>query len=186
MRTRYLSTHEIARAGLAVALLAVSSWVTIPVGPVPFTLQTMALVLVVLTLPARSAMISVACYVLLGACGLPVFSGMRGGIGVLAGPTGGFIIGFVLGTIVAETILARGRTPLWERIAAFALIAVSYAFGWAQLMVVTGMGPVPAFLAACAPFIIPDVVKAFVGIRMARSVRKAFPSMAEANADYQS
>lgn len=183
---RGLSTHEIADAGVSVALLVVSAWVTIPVGPVPFTLQTMALVVIACALPARTACLSVVCYVLLGMLGLPVFSGMRGGIGVLAGPTGGFIVGFAVGTFVAGAILSRGRSSRREGVAALSLVAVSYLLGWAQLMVVGSMGPVPAFLAACAPFVIPDVIKGFVGVRVARSVRQAFPALATDGGDYQS
>ena len=90
-------SESVAFCGLAIALITIGAWVTVPLGPVPFTLQTMVLAFVVLLLPAREAVASVAGYVVLGALGVPVFSGMAGGLAKVMGPTGGFIIGFVLG-----------------------------------------------------------------------------------------
>lgn len=105
-------TESIAFCGLSIALLAVSAWITIPLGPVPFTLQTMLVVFIILLLPAREALISVLGYLALGALGAPVFSGMRGGLAALMGPTGGFLIGFGLGAIAAVLILKAWKTPM--------------------------------------------------------------------------
>lgn len=174
-----LTTHDIAYAGAAVALLAVSAWVTVPVGPVPFTLQTMAVTFVALSMTPRRAMTSICCYVLVGAVGVPVFSGFRGGVGVIAGPTGGFVIGFVFGVAAAGAILAWRRTRLTEGLAAFVAVAVSYLLGWAWLMVSAHLGAVAALMAGCVPFVIPDVVKVFVGVEVARAVRSAVPSLAQ-------
>ena len=92
-----MSSREVTRCAVSIALLAVSAWVSIPVGPVPVTLQTMVLALICTALTAREAVASVACYLLLGAVGLPLFSGMQGGLGVIAGPTGGYLWGFLAG-----------------------------------------------------------------------------------------
>ena len=70
-----MKTQQIARAGLCVALLAVSAWVSVPLGPIPFTLQTMTLALIPAVLDRPTAILAVAVYLLLGAIGLPVFSG---------------------------------------------------------------------------------------------------------------
>ena len=91
-----MTSRSIAQCGLCCALLACSAWVTIPFGPVPFTLQTLAVALVPQVLARREAVFTVAAYLVLGAIGLPVFSGFQGGIGVLAGPTGGFLWGFLV------------------------------------------------------------------------------------------
>ena len=80
-----MTSRSIAQCGLCCALLACSAWVTIPFGPVPFTLQTLAVALVPQVLGRREAVFTVAAYLVLGAIGLPVFSGFQGGIGVLAG-----------------------------------------------------------------------------------------------------
>lgn len=170
--------HSIAYCGLAIALLAVSNLFTIPLGPVPFTLETMVLVIILCTLSPGEAIACVACFLLMGAFGLPVFSGMRGGLSVLTGPTGGFLFGFLVGMAVAAPLrafLLKLKPDGWmaDIVSAVVLLVISYALGWAQLMVVAGMGPGAAFLAACAPFIIPDAIKIAVGIMVARAVTRA-------------
>ncbi len=90
---------------LCIALMAVSAWVVIPLGPVPFTLQMFAITFAIVVLTPGQAMASVLGYLALGAIGVPVFSGMRGGIGVLAGPTGGFLWGYIFGVGLAVLLL---------------------------------------------------------------------------------
>lgn len=101
--------------GLSVALIAVCSWVTVPLGPVPFTLQMFAIPFALCVLRPGEAMAAVAAYLVLGAVGVPLFSGMRGGIGVILGPTGGFLLGYIPGTLLAALFLrathARAGAP---------------------------------------------------------------------------
>lgn len=215
--SKFSRAESIAFCGLSIALLTVSAWITVPLGPIPFTLQTMMLVFVVLLFPPREALASVFGYLALGALGAPVFSGMKGGMASLLGPTGGFIIGFGLGAVAAVLILkawkspaARGaaavrrpasvdagdeaasfvaptvrNTPRFvfalgmarEYTAALALLLVSYACGWAQLMAVAGMSPLAAFLAGIAPFIVLDVIKIVVGASLAHAIRSAVPAL---------
>ena len=179
MPERRLTTHDIAFAAASVALLAVSAWVTVPIGPVPFTLQTMALAFLVGALTPRRAAVAILTYVLLGAIGLPVFSGMRGGLGVVLGPTGGFILGFVPAVVAACAVLARSRSVLAKALAAALVIVISYALGWLWLMVSTGMDAGAAFAAACAPFIVPDIAKVAVGMGVAEVVATALPQLAQ-------
>ncbi|EOS50733.1 biotin transporter BioY [Adlercreutzia caecimuris] len=105
-------TRSVAFVGLAIAIIAVSAWVTVPLGPIPFTLQMFAVTFAVVVLSPKEAIASIAGYLLLGAVGVPVFSGMRGGIGVLAGPTGGFLWGYLLGVAAAALFLYVVRTKL--------------------------------------------------------------------------
>ena len=110
-------TRSIAFVGLTIAVMAVSAWVTIPLGPVPFTLQMFAMAFAAVVLTPREAIAAIAGYLALGAVGVPVFSGMRGGIGVLAGPTGGFIWGFLFGIAAAALLLhvVRSRTTWGDK-----------------------------------------------------------------------
>ena len=103
-------TRSVAFVGLTIAIMAVSAWITIPLGPVPFTLQMFAVTFAIVVLTPTQAMASIAGYLLLGAVGLPVFSGMRGGFGVLAGPTGGFLWGYLIGVAAAVVLLHLVRT----------------------------------------------------------------------------
>ncbi|MBQ9020511.1 MAG: biotin transporter BioY [Eggerthellaceae bacterium] len=175
-RTR---TQSVVFCGLSIALLTVSAWISIPFGPIPFTLQTFVLIFILLTLQAKEALASIGIYLVMGAAGLPVFSAMRGGIGVLAGPTGGFIWGFLLGAAVALVYLRvapgspKERPLAHDAVAAVLFLLVCYACGWVQLMLVANMGPAAAFLAAIAPFIIIDALKLAAAIAVARAVRAA-------------
>ena len=79
---------------ISAALIAICSWISIPTA-VPFTLQTFAVFFVLLLLGGERGTIATLVYVLLGAVGVPVFAGFSGGIGILLGSTGGYIIGFL-------------------------------------------------------------------------------------------
>lgn len=186
-------TRSIAFIGLSIALLSVSAWVSIPLGPIPFTLQTFVVVFAFLVLTPRECLAVLAGYLVLGAIGLPLFASMRGGIGVLAGPTGGFLWGFLLGAGVAilvrlalRALVARSSSDAqsgsnWMRdraidlISGFLLLAVSYVCGWAQFMTVAGVSPAAAFATAVAPFIIIDVIKLVAAVLCARAVNRALP-----------
>ena len=98
-------TRTIAFTALSIAIIAVSAWITVPIGPIPFTLQMFAVTLAIIVLAPRQAIAAIAGYLVLGAIGVPVFSGMRGGIGVLMGPTGGFLWGYLIGVSVAVGLL---------------------------------------------------------------------------------
>lgn len=175
-------TRSIAQVALCIAIMAVCAWVTVPLGPVPFTLQTFAVAFAILALRPGEAVAATAGYLVLGAVGLPVFSGMRGGIGMLAGPTGGFLWGFLAGAVVAVGVLwalrgfsAHGRREeaAASAVAALAFMVVTYAIGWAQLMAVSGMGPAEAFMTAVAPFVVVDVAKMAMAVVVATAVRRA-------------
>ena len=79
-------TRSVAFVGLTIALMSVSAWVSVPLGPVPFTLQTFVMVFALLALAPKECLAAIAGYLILGGVGLPLFSSMRGGLGVLAGP----------------------------------------------------------------------------------------------------
>lgn len=170
-----MGSRDIARIAACVALLAVASWVSIPLGPVPFTLQTMALAMVPVVLDGRGAVWAVAIYLLLGGVGLPVFSNMSGGIAALAGPTGGFLWGFLLGMMVSTVIRDKGEALGHARwpLALAALLLVSYLAGTIQFTIVSGSDVMTGLVMCVLPFIVPDVVKLACGLALGRAVRRA-------------
>jgi biotin transport system substrate-specific component len=93
-------TRTISLCGLAIALLAVGANIWLPIGPVPFTLQTMMVLLLMLVLTPRESVIAVGGYLVLGALGLPVGAGFKGGIAWIVGPTAGFLYGFLLAAVL--------------------------------------------------------------------------------------
>ncbi len=172
---RRMSSRAIARSALCCALLACSAWVTIPIGLVPFTLQTLVLAIIAQVMPAKQALFTVIAYVAIGACGIPVFSGFQTGLGVLAGPTGGYIWGFIVAMIPAGAIAHIERVPAPVRgvAAGAALLAVSYTLGTLQLMALYSLSAPAALASAVLPFIIPDAIKIVIGTSIASAVRRA-------------
>ena len=165
-----MSSREIARIAVCVALLTVSAWGSIPLGPVPFTLQTMVLALVPMVLSGKAALWAVGCYLLLGAIGLPVFSNMSGGLAMFAGPTGGFLWGFFIGTAAAVAVRAQMvRTVL----ALVLLILCSYIAGTIQFALVSGSSPLAGLAVCVFPFVVPDIIKLACGCALGQAVRRA-------------
>lgn len=178
-------------SGLAIALIAVSAWITVPLGPIPFTLQTLTVCFVIFALKPKQAMIALCGYVALGAMGLPLFSSFRGGLAALLGPTGGFIMSYVIGgglcialamalkslPVFSDTKdvsffgtrIARGQL-LRSLIVGLVFIALNYAFGWAWFIVVGHVSAEVAFATAIAPFIGVDLIKMILAILLAQAV----------------
>ncbi len=172
-RIRVLST-----AALVAAMLAASAWLVIPVQPVPITLQVFFVILAALLLPPVGAFAAVGVYLGLGAIGIPVFAGGTGGLGVLAGPTGGYLIGFLLaataGAAVREALNHFELNPVVSDIAAAALVvSLVYAVGPLQLAAVAHLTASQSLAAGVLPFIAADFAKAAVAVGVAASVRRA-------------
>lgn len=172
--------RSITFTALSIAIIAVSAWITIPIGPVPFTLQMFAVTLAILVLTPRQAIAAIAGYLVLGAIGVPVFSGMRGGIGVLMGYTGGFLWGYLIGVSVAVAVLAlfrsRGIDNFGVGVACGLIFTfIAYVCGWLQYMFVAGVGPLESLLVTVAPFIVLDVIKVVAATAAARMILKVIP-----------
>lgn len=171
-----MEAKRVARAGVMTALLAVSAQVMLPFGPVPFTLQTLVLAMVPAVLDPATSVFTVLAYVVLGAVGLPVFAGFNGGIGALAGPTGGFLWGFVLGCALAGALakVLDGRIGAYPRVlvCAAALVLVSYVCGTVQLMTLMNLDLAGALAIAVIPFVVPDAVKVAIGARLGCTVAR--------------
>ncbi|MBQ9210554.1 MAG: biotin transporter BioY [Clostridia bacterium] len=159
-----LSTREITYVALSIALIAVCSWISIPMT-IPFTLQTFAVCLVTGLLGLKLGLWSVGGYILLGAIGVPVFSGFRGGLGALLGTTGGYIVGFLFTALAVGLAVRRFGRKLWPLILSMVVgILLCYAFGTAWFMIVyaraTGPISLGTALGWCVfPYLIPDAVK---------------------------
>lgn len=172
-RTRHLIT-----AALLAAFMAATGWIGLPIGAVPVTLQTFGVALAALLLPAEWAAGSMALYVALGAIGVPVFANGHAGLGVVAGPTGGYLIGFVvgagLGALVRVAVRRAGAPQIAADVAAGAtLLATIYAIGTVWLAYSLHLSLAHAAAAGVIPFVVGDVIKVGVAILVATAVRKA-------------
>lgn len=171
-------TIDIAYIAVCAALMAVCSWISIPTT-VPFTLQTFAVFLAVGVLGGKLGTISVIVYILLGAVGAPVFAGFSGGLDKLAGPTGGYIIGFVFSALIMWLIEKLCGRKIWILGIAMVIgLVICYAFGTAWFMVVyasngNAVDLVTALGWCVIPFIIPDVVKIALALSLTKVLRKA-------------
>lgn len=147
-------------ASLFAALTAAGSFLAIPIGPVPIVLQNLFVFLAGLLLGGRWGVWSVGIYLLTGALGLPIFAGGTGGIAKLAGPTGGYLIGFLPAVFVIG-ILAE-KLPKKTFYSIFAMISgalIVYACGVPWLKAVTGMAWSKALAAGLYPFLPGDALK---------------------------
>lgn len=173
-------TLDLTYMALCAALMAVCSWISIPAA-IPFTLQTFAVFLTVLLLGGKRGVCTVLLYLLLGAVGLPVFSQFTGGIGILLGNTGGYMIGFVFSALImwaAEALLGR---KLWVQGLSMVLgLFACYAFGtaWFLWIYARTSGPVSLMTALgwCVfPFLIPDGIKIALALAIGARLRKSIP-----------
>lgn len=149
---------------LFISLTAICSWITIP-ATVQFTLQTFAVFLTLLVMGGKWGTITVFAYVFTGLVGLPVFSGFKGGPGVLFGTTGGYIIGFIVMALIYWAFTGFiGRGKAVKISAMLTGLGACYAFGTAWFMIVytktVGVLELMTALGWCVlPFIVPDLAK---------------------------
>jgi len=160
---------------LFAAIIVICSWISIPLT-VPVTLQTFAVFASVGLLGTYRGTLSVILYIMLGAVGLPVFSGFRGGFGILLGNTGGFVIGFVFAAFLSGAIIDHfGKKTIVLIIAMVSGLIVCYLFGTLWFVYIyTKTISMTEFLSAVSvcvlPFIIPDALKIGAAIFIVRGV----------------
>lgn len=174
------SLRDMVLCALFAAILAVSAWLTVP-GEVPFTLQTFGVFAALGLLGGKRGTIAIALYLVLGAVGLPVFSGFRGGFGVLLGTTGGYIFGFLLSGLLYWALTALLGNKGWVRLLAMVLgLLLCYAAGtgWFLLVYLQKTGPISlgVVLAKCVvPFLLPDAVKLTLAWLLSHRLAGMFP-----------
>ena len=158
---------------IGAALIAICSWISIPTA-VPFTLQTFAVFLVLSLLGGERGTMATLVYVLLGAVGVPVFSGFSGGI--VLGSTGGYIFGFILmGVIYIIFTRFLGNKNIVKIAALVTGLIACYAFGTAWFMHVymrnTGEVGIVTVLSWCVfPFIVPDLIKMALALAISKRI----------------
>lgn len=177
METKKMKTLDMVYIALFACLMAICSWISIP-GEVPFTLQTMGVFLAIGLLGGKRGTIAVLVYILMGAVGLPVFSGFTGGIGRLVGVTGGYIVGFLASALVMWAMEALLGRKEWVLIVSMVVgLLVCYAFGtaWFMILYTSSKGAITlgAVLGMCViPYIIPDAVKIVVALVLTRILKR--------------
>ena len=168
-----ISTKKIAVCAMFAALTAICSQIAIPIPPIPINLALFAVHLSGALLGAKFGLFSQLAFVLLGAFGLPVFQGFSGGMGIITGPTGGYIVGYLVAAFLVGLICERwGRSFRKLCIAMVIGVAACYAFGTVWFMMLTGKGLVAALGMCVLPFLPGDALKILGAAWLVQGLRK--------------
>ena len=172
-----MKLYSIVRIGLSAALLAICAWISIPFV-VPFTMQTFAVFLILCVLGGVEGTIAIAVYIAIGAVGAPVFAGFTGGFGVIAGPTGGYILGFLLTGAVKMIFDAAVKNEKLDALCLSLGLALCYLFGTLRFTAVMGQRGSSytfwgALLACVLPYMLPDAAKLALALFAGKRIKKA-------------
>ena len=156
-----INIRQMTLISLFAALTAVGAFISIPLYPVPLTLQTLFTLLAAMTLESVMGASSQLIYVLLGVIGLPVFAGFKAGIGILFGPTGGFLFGFIISAYVIGRIIEtiKEKNIFYYLLAGLIGTIIIYIIGVTQLSLITGIGIKKAITVGMLPFLPGDILK---------------------------
>ena len=181
--TTGIKTLDMVYMALFAIVLTVCSWIAIPAA-VPFSLQTFGVFLTVGVLGGKRGTFAIVIYLLLGIMGVPVFTGFRGGIGVLYGATGGYIVGFLLAALSMWALEAMTATLTfgrkWLPVVSMGIgLSICYIFGtiWFMVFFAGNRGEVGVWTALtwCVfPFVIPDIIKIAAALSVRRKLIKIF------------
>ncbi len=167
---------NMALISMCTAFICISAWITVPFA-VNFTLQTFAVFLVCSLFDLKISLVSILLYMALGICGLPVFSGFGAGFGVLFGPTGGYLVGFVFVPAIMYIFLRKNRMHAGIRCISMCIsLFVCYLFG--SLWYYFGFSAYSditfaEILAICIlPFIFPDILKIILACSVSSRLMK--------------
>lgn len=172
-----LKVIDLAYIGVSAAILAVCSWICIPFT-VPVSLQTMGVCLVAGLLGMKRGTIATLTFILLGAVGIPVFSEFTGGLGIILGNTGGYIVGFIFTSLIVGYVSDKFSGRLFPLvISMIAGILVCYAFGTAWFAIVYAksneLASLLTILGWCVfPFLLPDAIKIAVAAILTNRLRR--------------
>ena len=155
------SVQDLTKMSVCVAIICIASYLSFPIPftTVPFTCQTLAMLLVALVLTPKQTFIVMLVYILIGSIGLPVFAGGASGAASLVSPSGGYLWGFLVAYPISSMVKGQGIS-FWRYFWAGILsIPIVYAFGIAMICIVLDMNVYEAFLVGALPFIPTGIVK---------------------------
>ena len=165
------ATRSWTYVAIGAALIAVLSQITIPLGPVPFTLQTLAIGLIAILYTPKDATLSVVFYLLLGGIGLPIFAGFSGGFSGLLGPTSGFLWGFILYAAMTSTISKPYSPPAQIFLACLIGTLACFIVGILAFKLISGANWADTLAWTVLPFILPELMKMTVIVILVRALQ---------------
>lgn len=176
-----ITLKEMTFIAMLIALMAIMAQIAVPLPftPVPITLQTAGLILGLLVGGKRAALLAVGIYLLLGLAGAPVFHMGKAGPGILFGPTGGFLMGFLPALFLAATAWEHSPQKGLKAayLSAVLLIAVVLLCGILWFMFISGSSFLTAFTLTCLPFIPGDAAKILIFTPLSLAIARRLPEM---------
>ena len=156
-----LSTKELILCGIFAALIAILAQISIPLPftTIPLTLQIVAIGVTGIILGSKCGFISILIYILIGAMGVPVFAGFKGGLSALFGPTGGFILGFPIMVGIIGYVKEKFNSPMLTVISLVLGLFIDYITGTILFSLITGNTIINSIMLCVIPFIIVDFIK---------------------------
>lgn len=163
--------HRLVWTALLAALIAAGAFISIPLplSPVPVTLQTLFIVLAGLILGPKYGTFAVLLYIIAGAFGLPIFSGGKGGVGVLLGPTGGYFAGFIVSVLISAK--ARNLAFLPAALVCFVGLMLLLSLGSLRLAQVLNIDLAQGFILGLVPFVPGGIFKIFCALAIFKFLR---------------
>lgn len=171
-----MKTKNLVAAALFAALITLGAYISVPlpmIPGVPFTLQVLFVILTGVVLEAKATAMAVIVYILLGLAGVPVFHSGTAGPGILAGPTGGYILGFLPAAYCIGRLTGKFSGLGGQYMVAVAAVLILHAVGLLQLSLVTGMSLVKGFWVYTLPFLPVDLVKVAIAVPLGRKIRRS-------------
>lgn len=168
-----MKAQKIALTGILAAIICLLAPLSLPTGAVPISLATFAIYIIACTVKVKNSVSAVIIYILLGAIGLPVFSSFRGGFHVIAGVTGGYIIGYIPCTIIIGILTEKFEKRKWIYPASMVLGSlVCYLIGTLWYMRQAESGLTAALAVCVVPFIVGDIIKISAASAIGITLRK--------------
>lgn len=176
------NTTDIVLMALFVGLITICAWMSIPTL-IPFTMQTFAVYLTINFLGGKNGTISICIYILLGLMGIPVFSNFTSGVGVILGPAGGYMLGWIISGFVMWILESVMDSNIFAQALSMLIgLLVCYIFGTAWFVLVysrntAAVGLWTALLGCVIPFIIPDLLKLSLALFVSQKLKKITKSL---------
>lgn len=169
-----LKTNDIVLCALFAALTSILSQISIPLPftSVPLTMQIFAVALAGMVLGSKKGFISIVIYLLIGAIGLPVFAQFSGGLGIILGPTGGFLIGCPFMALVIGYTTERTKSMIYIFISMVFGLFIVYTTGTVIFSIITKSTLYQSLIACVLPFVIVDLIKLVLASAVGKEVSK--------------
>lgn len=174
------STRLLVRIALVTAITCILAPLSIPLpfSPVPLSLTNLVLYISIFVLGWKSATVSYLVYLFLGTVGLPVFSGFAGGLGKLAGPTGGYLVGMIFLTILSGWIAERfSKKPVLIFIGMLLGSAVNYLFGTTWLCMQLHLSFAEGLMIGVVPYLFFDIAKMLIALFVGLTIQKRLKNL---------